>query len=173
MDEALHIMQDWSFQLYGGGDETGVALAGFPYAGPLHILSQAQNLVLALGRPSPLSPGTDLLAPLPQEGLWSAADEGFTAIPLVGAAPLLHMDRTAQAIPSPHVRGRVLALAHFLAAFKEAFLLPGHSQGDISASFTRVQHLLQALLFDWHPYPHGEDALALTRHIRRVRARHA
>ena len=174
MDEAIHIMQGWNFNLFGGGDASGVAFAGFPYAGPLRTPTQDfQAPVLVLGRPFALSPCPNLLVPLPRAGLWAEEDEGFSAIPLPGASPLLHMDRTARATPSPHVRGRVVALAHFLATFKEAFLLPGESMGNIAMAFNRVQHLLPALLFDWHPFAHGEDDLALSRHIRQVRARHA
>ena len=167
VDEAIHIMQDWSFDLFGGSDEEGFALSGFPYAGPLRVYTgQPPTPVLVLGRAFTQPHSPNRLAPLPPCGLWSDVDEGFSAIPLEGASPLANMERVARATPSPHVRGRVVALAHFLAAFKEAFLMPGQSRGDIVASFRRVQHLLQALLFDWHPYQHGEDALALSRFIR-------
>ena len=171
MDEAINFMQDWSFELFGGSDASGIAMAGFQYMGIQHNHPGPQTPVLVLGRPITQSPGPDHLAPLHPLGLWSDADDGFSAIPLGGASPLADMERVARATPSPHVRGRVVALAHFLAAFKDAFLRPGQSRGDIAASFRRVQHLLQALLFDWHPYQHGEDTLALSRFIREVRAR--
>ena len=84
------------------------------------------------------------------------------------------MERVAQATPSPHVRGRMVALAHFLAAFKAAFLNEGSStRFNISAAFSRCRHLLEALLFDWHQFEHGGDSLALSRFIRDVLARHA
>ena len=171
MDEAIYFMQDWSFELFGGSDASGIAMAGFPYVGTPHNYPGPQAPVLVLGRPIAQSPAPDHLAPLHPLGLWSDADEGFSAIPLGGASPLADMERVARATPSPHVRGRVVALAHFLAAFKDAFLRPGQSRGDIAASFRRVQHLLQALLFDWHPHQDGDDTLSLSRFIRQVRAR--
>ena len=181
MDEAVLIIEDWSFQLFGGTDASGIALLGFPYVGTLPPdyprpgragQTPVTGPVLILGKPSALSPGPDNLAPLPASGCWSVDDDGYSAIPLGGASPLANMERVARATPSPQVRGRLVALAHFVAAFKTAFLQPGSpSRGDISASFNRVQHLLQALLFDWHPYQHGEDPLALSRFIRQVRAR--
>ena len=68
----------------------------------------------------------------------------------------------------------MVALAHFLADFKAAFLLEGSpTRHNIRASFSRCQHLLDALLFNWHPFEHGEDSLALSRHLRNVRSRHA
>ncbi len=172
MDEAIHIMRDWSFSLFSLKEADGLAIGGFPYVGPLpDDTGYPQTQLLILGRDSPLSPSPALRVPMASAGLWSDADDGFYARPLEGSDPIPHMDRIARATPSPHVRGRVVALAHFLAAFKDAFLLPGQSRGDITASFSRVQHLLPALLFDWHPYQHAEDPLALTRFIRQVEAR--
>jgi hypothetical protein len=54
VDEAIHFMQDWSFQLSGGCDDTGISLTGFPYAGVHPELPQAP--VLVLGRPTFQSP---------------------------------------------------------------------------------------------------------------------
>ncbi len=68
----------------------------------------------------------------------------------------------------------MVALAHFLAAFKADFLQEcSPIRHNIRASFARCHHLLEALLFDWHPFEHGEDNLALSRHIGLVRARQA
>ena len=95
-------------------------------------------------------------------------------MPLPRASPAKFMERVARATPSPHVWGRMVALAHFLAAFKAAFLNEGSStRFNIRSAFIRCRHLLEALLFDWHPFEHGEDSLALSRYIRSVRPRHA
>jgi hypothetical protein len=116
-------MQELTYNLFGGGQEAAIALAGFPYADPLRIpTGNPQTPVLILGRPPPLSPCPNHLTPLPQGGLWSDADNGFSTIPLKGASPLTHRDRVARATPFPRMSGRVMALAHFLAAFKEAYL---------------------------------------------------
>ena len=170
------IIRSWSFSLEDAADDQGVAFGGFPYIGPLRFqdTSPDDQEYLVLGHTPTLAPDLDLLFPLPAPGLWNPAVGGVEAIPLPGASPSQHMDRVARATPSPHVQGRVLALGHFLAAFEEAFLDPNSpSRGHPRGSFSRCRHLLEALLFDWHPFEHGEDHLALSRHIRAVRARHA
>jgi hypothetical protein len=103
-------------------------------------------------------------------------DGAFDALPLPGSSPEQYLEHVARATPSPHVRGRVAALAHFLAAFRAAFLLEGSGGSPtrflIQSSFLRCHRLLEALLFNWPTCKHGEDRLALSRHLRSVRTRH-
>ena len=67
--------------------------------------------------------------------------------------PLHHMERVARAAPFSDVWGRVLAaLGHFLAAFKVAYLAADSpTRSNAKTLFSRCRHLLEALLFGWHP----------------------
>eukprot|EP00291_Cryptomonas_curvata_P011288 CAMPEP_0172201030 /NCGR_PEP_ID=MMETSP1050-20130122/29725_1 /TAXON_ID=233186 /ORGANISM="Cryptomonas curvata, Strain CCAP979/52" /LENGTH=80 /DNA_ID=CAMNT_0012878535 /DNA_START=468 /DNA_END=710 /DNA_ORIENTATION=+ len=59
--------QNWSFELLGGSDASGVALTGSPHVGALS--NHTGPPVLVLGRPTAQPPGPDHLAPLPPSGL--------------------------------------------------------------------------------------------------------
>ena len=125
MDEAIHIVREWSFSLRGGSDAQGIAHTGFPYAGPLRNVGAAPDQpFLILGREPPGHPELRLRVPLTEHGLWSPVDEGFSAVPLAGASPLQDMERVARAAPSARVYGRAVALGLFLAAFKDGLLNP-------------------------------------------------